>query len=139
MQHFVTLAGRNLADGASRAASRAALYGGLAIMMMSGLAFVLVAASIAVGDIYGSVIAWLFAGSVLIVVALLGFLLMTLQRRRIVVRQRPVRPVSEVDLALGLMPGLVRTSPWAMLAVCAVGAFFAARRVHGGDRRADGR
>jgi hypothetical protein len=137
MQQFIGLAGRNLADGASRAATRGALYVGLAIMMTSGLAFLLVAASIAVADIYGAVIGWLFAGSVLIAVALLGFLLMAFRRRRVIVTQAPLRPVSEVDLALGLMPGLMRTSPWAVLAVCAAGAFFAARRVHGGKGPVD--
>jgi small-conductance mechanosensitive channel len=136
---MISLAGRGLAEGASRAASRAALYFGLAIMMTAGLAFLLVAASIAIAGLYGVVIGWLFAGSVLIVIALLGFLLMASRRRRVLVRQAPVRPVSDVDLALGLMPGLMRTSPWVVLAVCAAGAFFTARRVHGDKTQTDRR
>lgn len=131
MQHFITLAGRNLANGASRAAARAGLFLAFALLLAVGLAFLLAAASIAISDIYGVVVGWLFAGSVLIAISIVGLLAMTMRRRRVVIRQAPIRPVSEVDLALGLMPGLMRKSPWAILAVCAAGAFFAARRVHG--------
>ncbi|WP_137156729.1 hypothetical protein [Rhizobium sp. FKL33] len=139
MQQFITLAGRNLADGASRAAARVGLYLAFTIILAAGLSFLLVAASIAIADLYGVVIGWLFAGSVLIAVSVIGLLAITVRRRRVVVRRAPVRPVSEVDLALGLMPGLMRTSPWAVLAVCAAGAFFAARSVHGSKRPADRR
>lgn len=134
MQQLLSLAGRNLADGASRAVARIGLYMAFAIIMIVGLSFLLVAASLAIADAYGAIMGWLFAGSVLVCISALGMLMIALRRRRVFMRRAPIRPVSEVDLALGLMPGLMRTSPWAVLGVCAAGAFFAARRVHGAKR-----
>jgi hypothetical protein len=139
MQQFMMLAGRSLADGASRAAARAALYLALSILLAAGLSFILVAASLAIANVYGAVIGWLFSGSVLIAIASFGLLLIAVRRRGVILRQPPARQVSDVDLALGLMPDLVRTSPWAVLAVCAAGAFFAGRSVHGASKRADRR
>lgn len=139
MQQFITLAGRNMAESASRAAARAGLYLAFALILAAGLSLLLVAASMAIANIYGAVTGWLFAGCVLIAVALIGLLVISVRRRRVVIQQPPLRPASEIDLALGLMPGLMRTSPWAVLAVCAAGAFLTARSVHGGRRSADRR
>jgi hypothetical protein len=135
MQNFITLAGRNLTSAAARAAGRAGLFLAFAVLLAAGMAFLLVAASIAISEVYGLVVGWLFAGSVLIAVSIIGLLAMTVRRRRVGIRRPPIRPVSEVDLALGLMPGVMSKSPWAVLAICAAGAFFAARRVHGADTR----
>lgn len=139
MQQLITLAGRNLANGASRAAARAGLYLAFALILAAGLSFLLVAASIGIADIYGAVAGWIFAGCVLILVAVIGLLTISARRRRVVIQQPPLRPASEIDLALGLMPGLMRTNPWAVLVVCAAGAFLTARSLHGGKRSKDRR